>query len=98
MQFLTAYYPKNDNFLDFYLGFLKFYSEREYTLDTKLGNYLKLFIGVTTAQREWTIKGNPKVLEPMRIWDKLQSYPKDNYALAKRVIERVKVAKEFKRN
>lgn len=79
--------------MDFYLGFLKFYSTTTaYTLDPKLGNYLKLFLGVTTAQREWTIRGNVNVLEPMRIWDKIQTYPKDNYALAKRVMERLRVS------
>lgn len=71
---------------------MKFYSTTTYTLDPKLGNYLKLFLGVATAQKEWTIKGNLKVLEPMRIWDKIQTYPKDNYALAKRVMERLRVS------
>jgi hypothetical protein len=50
--------------------------------------YLKYFLGVTPVQKEWTIKGNPEVLENIRIWDKIQTSPKDNYQLAKIVIEK----------
>lgn len=52
-----------------------------------MGLYLKQFLGVTTLQKEWTLKGTSDALSSLRVWDKLQTVPKDNYKLAKEIIE-----------
>ena len=40
------------------------------------------------GQREWLIGGNSQAIEMMRVWDRIQTAPKDNYQLAKSIMDR----------
>jgi hypothetical protein len=44
---------------------------------------------VEVAQREWVIGGNSQAIEMMRVWDRIQTAPRDNYQLAKAIMERI---------
>jgi hypothetical protein len=47
---------------------------------------LKPFLGVRTAQSEWTINNSQEAVDRMRMWDQFQSIPHGNYQLAKTVM------------
>jgi hypothetical protein len=57
-------------------------------LDQQLGTYLKQFMGVAIGSTAWPIRTTSEVIDRLRVFDRLQTVPRENYALAKGVIER----------
>lgn len=45
-------------------------------------------MGVALGSNVWPIRSGSEVIDRLRVFDRLQTVPRENYALAKAVIER----------
>jgi hypothetical protein len=61
-------------------------------LNPNLGTFLRHFLSIKPSTKEWAFKKNMECYERLRIWDKLQTCPKDSYLVAKSVIEKLNPA------
>ena len=55
-------------------------------LDHSLGCYLRYFLILQPSSKVFALK---QCVEDLRVWDKLQTFPKDCYSLCKSIIEKL---------
>jgi hypothetical protein len=63
-----------------------FYSKKTLTLNSELGSFLRHFLCIEASNRVFAIR---PTFEDLRTWDKLQTFPKDCYAVSKSIIEKL---------
>jgi hypothetical protein len=86
---VKVFYPSKDKFKTFFEEFLGFYSKRNIKLDIEMGKFLKNFLMVTSGATEWKIQFKRPIMDKIRVHDRIQSVPKDNYLMVKSINEKL---------